>query len=202
MPPAVRHLPLSLSWQPMARINRSQRPAPGLQDWLTNPGSLTARLINYSNGHFKVQVVRQFIGIPRLDERQVLGMKQPTLALIREVILCGCDEPWVFARSLLPLTSLTGRLRHLRKQGTRPLGAFLFSQPQITRSAIAVARISRDHAYVPAPLAGTAPLWGRRSVFRLQQPSQHQPSLRQQPLLVSEVFLPAFVARTAHQLPR
>ena len=197
MPPAVRPLPLSLTWQPMARINRSQRPSPAMQAWLTNAGSLTARLIDYSDGQFKVQVVRQIIGIPRLDERRVLGMKQPTLALIREVILCGREEPWVFARSLLPLTSLTGRLRHLRKQGTRPLGAFLFSQPQITRSAIAVARISRDHAYVPAALAGATPLGGRRLVFTLQQLS-----CRQKPLLVSEVFLPAFVARLARDLPR
>jgi len=202
LPPAARHRPLSLSWQPMTRINRSQRPSPVMQDWLTNAGSLTARLIDFSSGQFNVQVVRQIIGIPRLDERQALGMKQPTLALIREVILCGRGEHWVFARSLLPLTSLTGRLRHLRKQGTRPLGAFLFSQPQITRSAIAVARISRDHAYVPAALAGATPLWGRRSVFTVQEKTLQQPTLRQKPLLVSEVFLPAFVARIAHNLPR
>ena len=110
------------------------------------------------------------------------------LALIREVILFGRDEPWVFARSILPLASLTGSLRHLRKQNNRPLGAFLFSQPQLQRSAIAVARISRDHAYVPLDLAANQPLWGRRSVFYLQR----------KPLLVSEVFLPAFIDQLDH----
>lgn len=197
MPKAARDPIAPLLWQPLARITRHQRPSLALQDWLTHSGSLTARLIDASNGHFNVHIVRQIIGVPRLDERRALNMKRPALALIREVILCGQDEPWVFARSLLPLASLTGRLRHLRKQGNRPLGAFLFSQPQLLRSAIAVARISRDHAYLPANLVGTAPLWGRRSIFRLQEKS-----LQQKPLLVSEVFLPAFTARLVHDQSR
>ena len=189
--PKARRAPVApLLWQPLSRIARRQRPQLALQDWLSHSGSLTARLIDASSGQFTVQVLRQVIAVPRLDERRVLGMQRPALALIREVILCGNQQPWVFARSILPLASLTGRLRHLRKQGSRPLGAFLFSQPQLVRSAIAVARISRDHAYVPADLAGDLPLWGRRSIFALcAQASQ------QKPLLVSEVFLPAFTAR-------
>lgn len=185
MPQAVSYQSPALAWQPLQSITRQQRPNPVLQDWLGDSGSLTARLIAQSDGDFNVRVVRQIIGRPTLNERQLLGMKQPALALIREVILLGRNEPWVFARSILPLTSLTGSLRHLRKQNNRPLGAFLFSQPQLQRSAIAVARINRDHAYVPGDLVTNQPLWGRRSVFYLQQ----------KPLLVSEVFLPAFVAQ-------
>lgn len=183
MPKAVSYQSPALAWQPLRSLARHQRPSPKVQAWLGDSGSLTARLITESDGQFHVDIVRQFIGVPELNERQILGMRRPALALIREVILCGYNQPWVFARSLLPLSSLTGELRHLRKQNTRPLGAFLFSQPQLTRSAIAVARISRDHAYVPGNLIGDERLWGRRSVFYLQQ----------KPLLVSEVFLPAFV---------
>lgn len=185
MPKAARYLSPSLLWQPMQHIVRHQRPSLAMQNWLGDSGSLTARLIAQSKGQFKVQVVRQIIGRPRLNERRALGMKQPALALIREVILCGQHQPWVFARSILPLASLTGSLRHLRKQNNRPLGAFLFSQPKLLRSAIAVTRISRDHAYVPNALINNDLLWGRRSVFYLQQ----------KPLLVSEVFLPAFVTQ-------
>ncbi len=186
MPQAARYRSPLHSWQPLPRYTR--RPCKPLQDWLIDRGSLTARLIAKSEGDFKVEVVRQVIGIPSLDERQALGMKRPALALIREVILCGRGQPWVFARSLLPLASLTGNLRHLRKQGTRPLGAFLFSQPHLARSTIAVARISRDHGYLPENLVGDQQLWGRRSVFYLQQ----------KPLLVSEVFLPAFADQLDH----
>jgi len=188
LPNAARYLSPAPTWQPLRRIARRQRPSLAMQDWLGDSGSLTARLIAQSGGQFKVQVIRQIIGIPRLNERQALGMKQPARALIREVVLCGHDEPWVFARSILPLASLTGSLRHLRKQNNRPLGAFLFSQPRLLRSAIAVTRISRDHAYVPAAFLGEKLLWGRRSVFYLQQ----------KPLLVSEVFLPAFAAQLEH----
>jgi len=185
LPKAVSYQSPALTWQPLQSIARHQRPSPALQDWLGDSGSLTARLIVQSEGDFNVQVVRQIIGRPALNERHVLQMKQPALALIREVILFGRNEPWVFARSILPLASLTGSLRHLRKQDNRPLGAFLFSQPHLQRSAIAVARISRDHAYIPRDLADDQLLWGRRSVFHLQQ----------KPLLVSEVFLPAFNAQ-------
>lgn len=188
MPKAVSYQSPALIWQPLQSIARHQRPSLALRDWLGDSGSLTARLIAQSEGDFNVRVVRQVIGRPTPNERQVLGMKQPALALIREVILLGRGEPWVFARSILPLASLTGSLRHLRKQNNRPLGAFLFSQPQLQRSAIAVARIRRDHSYVPRDLAANQPLWGRRSVFSLQQ--------RQ--LLVSEVFLPAFIAQLDH----
>lgn len=179
----VAHSIQHLLWRPIDRW-QTMRPPIALQPWLADPGSLTARLLAKSEGRFQVEVLRQVIGRPRLNECQALGVRSNSLALIREVILKGNNQPWVFARSLLPITSLTGDLRHLRKQTNRPLGAFLFSQPHLVRSKIAIAAISRDHGYVPAGLVGTELLWGRRSVFFLHN----------KPLLVSEVFLPDFVA--------
>lgn len=173
-----------LLWRPIRHWRDPIRPPIALRDWLTHTGSLTARLIDKSDGHFDVEVLRQVIGRPSRDECAALGIRNSDLALIREVILRGNNRDWVFARSLLPLSSLTGELRHLRKQTNRPLGAFLFSQPHLVRSPLQIARISPEQAYVPARLMGTEFLWGRRSVF----------SLRGKPLLVSEVFLPDFVA--------
>lgn len=184
MPRIARHRAARMLWRPLEKWPRSLRPSQALLGWLVDPGSLTARLVAKSKGRFQVAVMRQVIGRPSLDECQALGIRANSLALIREVVLMGNNQPWVFARSLLPLSSLTGELRHLRKQANRPLGAFLFSQPHLLRSPIAIARISGDHAYVPAELAGSDILWGRRSVFYL----------RAKPLLVSEVFLPDFIA--------
>lgn len=172
-----------LRWQPLAQWPKAQRPGPALCNWLSDKGSLTARLIARSHGHFHVQVLRQQIARPVMSEWRCLGMDRSALALIREVVLCGYNQPWVYARSVLPLSSLTGPLRHLRKQDTRPLGAFLFSQPHLRRSAIAVSRLTRHQACVPSHLIGDTPLWGRRSVFYLHD----------RPLLVSEIFLDAFV---------
>lgn len=176
-----------LLWRPLALWPRAIRPPLALQHWLTDPGSLTARLIKKSTGKFQVEIVRQFIGRASRNECEALAIRMSDLVMIREVILKGNNQPWVFARSLLPLASLTGELRHLRKQRTRPLGAFLFSQSHLVRSPIAVAAIKRNHCYVPSTLAESELLWGRRSIF----------SLRGKHLLVSEVFLPDFVASLA-----
>lgn len=166
-------------WLTPAQIPTQLRPQPAVWRRLLDTGSLTATLIALSGGEFRVEVLRQTLASPSLPEQRCLGMGLRQLALVREVVLYGNNEPWVFARSVLPLTSLTGPLRHLRKQGNRPLGAFLFSQPHLRRGAIALARINRHHAYLAAGLAGTEAAWGRRSVF----------SLNHKPLLVSEVFL-------------
>lgn len=183
-----------LRWRPVQHWPRANRPNLALRDWLSHEGSLTARLQQQSQGYFQVHILRQHLALPHLDERQLLGQyRRPSLALIREVILQGRGEDWVFARSVLPLQSLTGRLRHLRHQGSKPLGAFLFSRPDLARSPIELACISPQQGYVPISLYQQAQhLWGRRSVFYLDR----------KPLLVSEVFLPSFCQGLAHSQPR
>ncbi len=180
--PTISHSGRSLRWYVYPRLPSPLQPSTSLQNWLLDSGSLTAKLIKLSDGEFSVQVLRQVHARASHGEALALGIGFHERCLIREVILRGHNQPWVFARSVLPLRSLTGSLRHLRKQGNRPLGAFLFSQPHLKRSPIALASISRHHAYLPPELVGETPVWGRRSIF----------SLEGKPLLVSEVFLPGF----------
>ena len=180
--PTISHFARELRWSAHPRPPSPLQPSTALRSWLLDSGSLTAKLLKLSHGEFKVQVLRQVHARASRSEVLALGIKVNELCLIREVILRGDNQPWVFARSVLPLSSLTGSLRHLRKQGTRPLGAFLFSQPHLKRSPIALALISGHHAYLPEALMGANPVWGRRSIF----------SIDDKPLLVSEVFLPDF----------
>lgn len=180
--PTISPARRELRWFTHPRLPSPLQPSPGLQHWLLDSGSLTAKLIKLSTGKFRVQVLQQVHRRASRSEALALGIGFDALCLIREVVLRGKDQPWVFARSVLPLTSLTGSLRHLRKQGARPLGAFLFSQPHLKRSPIALSFISRHHNYVPVDLIGNYSVWGRRSIF----------SLNGKPLLVSEVFLPGF----------
>ena len=180
--PTNSHLKRPLRWFFRPRLSSPLHPSTALQNWLLDEGSLTAKLVKLSHGHFRVEVLRQVFGRVALNEAQALGIDPHQLCLIREVILRGQGQPWVFARSVFPVSSLTGSLRHLRKQGSRSLGAFLFSQPHLVRSPIALSLISRHHAYVPENLLGDAQAWGRRSIF----------SIDNKPLLVSEVFLPGF----------
>ncbi|MFZ5724245.1 MAG: chorismate--pyruvate lyase family protein [Pseudomonadota bacterium] len=164
----MRHRPVTLDagWR-----FRAARPAPAVLAWIRDPGSLTTRLVARAGGRFRVRVVRQAWTRPRRDEARQLGLAAGEWALVREVVLEGRGQPWVYARSVIPRTTLTGSNRRLRHLGDRPLGAFLFRDPGLRREGVRVVRTA----------AGD---WGRRSCF----------ILRGRPLLVAEYFLPALLA--------
>lgn len=170
------------AWQMLRRVAVSQAPYEW-RHWLLDRGSLTERLLAKSNGQLRVRVLSQQLETPRLSECRRLHMHSRSLAMVREVILYGRDQPWVYARSILPLTTLTGRLRCLRKLDNRPLGQLLFNDPSMHRDPIETACLTRGNCDLP-PAMGVfdRPLWGRRSVFRLDD----------KPMLVSEIFLPTF----------
>lgn len=176
-----RYQPDEPRWRDCRRYNRVTLPAATAR-WLLDSGSLTARLIDASGGEFRVQVLSQRWRRPRPSERRLLGMAPRQVAIVREVALLCRGEPWVFARSVMPASSLTGRLRHLRKFKDSALGALLFSDPGMRRAPYEIARIDGSSAAIPERLRRDDALWGRRSCFFLDD----------KPLMVSEIFLPAF----------
>lgn len=145
------------------------------RNWLSDAGSLTARLLDASNGNLKVRVLQQSLEVPKFSERRLLDIGDRRRAMVREVILYGENKPWVYARSILPLTTLRGRLRKLRRLSNKPLGELLFKDPTMRRKPVQVACF--DYAS-----GVNNSIWGRRSVFTLDD----------KPLLVAEVFLPDF----------
>jgi chorismate--pyruvate lyase len=98
-------------------------------------------------------------------------------ALIREVALLGQGQPWVRARSVLPVGSLVGPGRRLRKLGNRSLGHLLFRDSTLRRGPIEIARLAQPEGLV----------YARRShlVFHGR------------PVLVAECFLPSLVKSPA-----
>jgi chorismate--pyruvate lyase len=149
---------------------------------------LTLRLQQLCPGEFRVQVLSQVRDTPRLDEAQVLGMRPREMAIVRQVrLLCG-GVPWVYARTVIPVTSLRGKLQRLAGLGTRPLGGVLFADPGMRRGIVELAELLPGHAVYAAATGHLrqrpAAIWGRRSVFRMSG----------KPLLVSEIFLPDFPA--------
>lgn len=152
--------------------------------WVYDPGSLTRRVQQFCNGNFRVEVIAQYRGRPLLNEATRLQVPADQAALIREVYLY-CDAlPWVYARTIIPHTTLTGRQRHLAHLGNRPLGAALFADPSMRRDEVEVACMRPFHRLFDTATAtlGQSPemIWGRRSVFYIGG----------KPLLVNEVFLP------------
>ena len=155
--------------------------------WLFEQGSLTRRILLHCQKQFRVEVLSQKWQRPMLSEALRLGVHPEHHALIREVLLYCGDEPWVFARSVLPRKTLTGPRRFLGKLGNRPLGEILFSDPNIRRDALEVAEIKKgQRMYRCATQCLDTPpnfVWGRRSVFYLHK----------KPLLVNEIFLPSIL---------
>jgi chorismate--pyruvate lyase len=112
---------------------------------------------------------------------------------VREVILYCDNVPQVFARSLLPLTSLTGKEQALASLGEQPLGQVLFNNASLRRQRLEVSSFNGDssvailakdlfnksHTQYSSELLMPM-LWGRRSIFMLEN----------KPLMVAEVFLP------------
>jgi chorismate--pyruvate lyase len=155
-----------------------------LRGWLLDEGSLTRLVIGRCCGRFRVRVLFQRWGRPLASERQVLGMSLAATAFIREVELYCGDRPWVFARTLIPASTLRGGARRLAHLRDRPLGAVLFADPRVLRGELEVARLLPRHRlfrdavdrleYPPGSL------WGRRRLFYVEQ----------KPLLVNEIFLP------------
>lgn len=161
--PPSRWLPPSRHW--------CLHPAADVADWLREPGSLTARLVATAQGDFRVRVLAQYWGRPAPEEVRRLRLHPGRYALIREVELLGCGQPWVRARSVLPVSSLEGAGRRLRRLGNRSLGGLLFRDPTLRRGPIEIARLQQPEGMV----------FARRSHLVYHG----------QPLLVAECFLPA-----------
>lgn len=167
-----------LPWQPKHYL--PQQLPERWRDWLLDSGSLTQRLKQAFNNDFRVQVVRHEHCQPTHPEQRFLG-SSCSMACIREVLLVCGGEPVVFARSVLPDSSLIGNNKELLRLGEKPLGEFLFNHPAMRRGPIEIAELParQFNQHLDFDYQDEA-AWGRRSLFYLND----------KPISVCEVFLP------------
>ena len=172
-------------WKPAQRLRRVM-PA-DVAAWVFDPGSLTARLQARCPDAFRVHVLFQGRRRPQANESAALGLRRCGGAVIRQVHLYCGDLPVVFARTVIPVATLTGRTRRLGHLRNKPLGAVLFADPGMRRGELEAVRLLPGMAGFDV-VTGSGPaessrqgIWGRRSVFHVDG----------KPLLVSEIFLPA-----------
>ncbi|MCQ1056695.1 chorismate lyase [Photobacterium sp. DNB23_23_1] len=136
--------------------------------WLLELDSLSRRFERHCRA-FTVSLEEQGqIHRERLtdDERALIGDVD---CLLRKVVLKGDGVPWVFARTLIPLTTLTGQEQDLAQLGEMPLGFRVFTDRSARRDALEVANVGTENK----------PVWARRSRLWLNN----------KPLLVAELFL-------------
>ncbi len=183
------HASLEPNWIRSEQLRRSRVPD-GLSAWLLDRGSLTARIRGTCRGpDFRVSLLRQIWKRPLYSESRLLGLRHGGIAMIREVELHCRGIPWVFARTLIPASSLNGPARRLAHLGDRPLGEVLFSDLRMRRGVMEVARLLPRHPLfmsASSNLDGVPDeIWGRRTLFFLSG----------KPLLVNEIFLPDIPGR-------
>ncbi|HXH03377.1 MAG TPA: chorismate lyase [Candidatus Competibacteraceae bacterium] len=159
-----------------------------LVGWLLESGSMTRRLRQACGGDgFSVRVLGQYRARPLPSEARLLGLPARSQAWVREVQLLCHGQPWLFARTVIPLALLRGSWRGLKELGSRPLGEVLFADPRVHRGPLQLACIGagqRLHRRAFGALPETVgPLWGRRSLFHIGGG----------PLLVCEILLPDLV---------
>ena len=151
-------------------------PPSELLSWLNVAGSLTAVLEVKAGQPLRVE--RSFEGYRLLSLAQkkqlnVTGamLNRPMLAWVREAQLYGNDaRPWVAAQSIFPLPSLKGHARRLQQLKGTPIGYVLFKRSRTLPNQRFILQTSEG--------------WQRQTRYDWYG--------RQ--LLISETFLPVFVA--------
>jgi len=173
---ADRHL----HWMPLQQL--PVKPDPQWQHWLLDPGSLTQLLLGKSDGQFKVQLQSEaWVNIDSSSLAAKFGPVDSSHRFwSRKVILHGKGRPWVLAHTLVPEHSLCSPLRKIMQLKEQPLGEYLFSHPDLQRSAIDISPFYETNDGNPAGLTSEPECsWGRRSLFFLFG----------KPVMVAEFFL-------------
>jgi len=168
-----------------------------MRDWLTTPGSLTARLVK-SSAAFRVRRLHQRAALCALEEAGPIGLPRRERVWEREVLLCCDGRPVVFGHTVVPMSATAADWPLFSALGERSLGTTLFYDPKVVRGTLEFARLRRGHPLVDkldkalgGELQGNV-FYARRCVYRR----------RQGLLMVTEVFLPAVLDLGATPITR
>lgn len=171
-------------WQPHVLALNAP---PGYVPWLTEAGSLTARLKAHSDS-FRVQCLHQRTAICLSDEAVAIGMQHRGRVWEREVLLRCDNTPAVFAHTVVPMSATASDWPLFSALGERSLGTTLFGDPLVRRGVLEFARLRKGHplaqrarAALGADVSDAHILYARRCLYQRRQGT----------LLVTEVFLPA-----------
>lgn len=154
---------------------------PVMAGWLTDAGSLTARLKAACGPRFRLELLGEAEEPAPADAAALLGGRTRVRAR-RVRMYCG-DTLCVAAATLIPAATLAAA-PWLGGLGDRPLGEALLERGRVFRSSFRFARAPAAHPLLAPVLHDSgilaATLWARESEIRLAAG----------PLVVYEIFLP------------
>ena len=155
------HFPVTL---PPVWVDPSQLVVPNayLRNWLLDTGSLTERLQSQCH-HFQLHLLGQRQMTPELEEIahiSSINHQSEQQWQIREVILHGNHQPWVFARSVICNALCQADFAGL---GDKPLGQIIFNDQRFTRHPFQICQILPDSGLAQKlGINSELALWGRR----------------------------------------
>lgn len=151
---------------------------------LFHTGSLTRYIETECNSALQVELKSESWQQPLQEEADKLNVDSSEQAFVRESWLKTNNQYLIYARSIVPKQTYAQFETQLDKLGTRPLGELLFADASGYRAEMRYARVPHDCLLFDATVdhndnKGT--LWARQSLFYIKE----------QPLLILEVFLPS-----------
>jgi chorismate--pyruvate lyase len=134
--------------------------------WLNEPGSITSRIKSFSN--FRLKLLRDGPGEVNAAEDDLIisNYKENN---IREVVLFSDEEPFIYAKSILPLETIRLGLSALGNLKENPLGDILFSNPEIKKKYMLFAKFESNKRI----------FYGRKGIY----------TVKGYPFSVCEIFL-------------
>jgi len=137
-----------------------------IKSWLLEQGPITKRI--KSIAEFRLELIQDELSDATDDEILFLKIDSEEIR-IREVILYGNENPIVFARTIIPNTTIEKGLKELGKIGNKPLGDILFEKDIFSKEDIVFATFKDEESL----------FWGRKIKY----------TVKDQPFSVMEVFL-------------
>ena len=137
-----------------------------IKSWLLEQGPITKKI--KSIAEFRLELIQDEFSDATDDEILFLKIDSEEIR-IREVILFGNENPMVFARTIIPNTTIEKGLQELGKIGNKPLGDILFEKDIFSKEDIVFATFKDEESL----------FWGRKIKY----------TVKDQPFSVMEVFL-------------
>ena len=152
------------SWMPEIKSLEVQNKE--IISWLNESGSITSRIKSFSN--FRLKLLRDGPGKVDASEDDLIitNYKENN---IREVVLYSDEEPFIYAKSILPLETIRLGLGALGSLKENPLGDILFSNPQIKKKYMLFAKFELNKRI----------FYGRKGIY----------TVKGYPFSVCEIFL-------------
>ncbi|MFL2716376.1 MAG: chorismate--pyruvate lyase family protein [Gammaproteobacteria bacterium] len=135
--------------------------------WLSESGPITNRI--KLSQEFELELLNDEIDEISKEEELFLNSVSETFR-VRRVILLGNNTPVVYAKSVIPSSTIENGLSSLGKIGNAPLGDILFTPGVFTKLEMVCASFLSEEKNV---------YWGRKIKY----------SVNSEPISVMEVFL-------------